>query len=151
MRAHAPAAVITFGADGLYWHRDHIGVYERTTSAVRSLGDAAPPLYYVTMARGVMTELVAAARERGWTSPVKGFWSLVPESFGLHAEPPTISVDVGAFVPKKIAAILCHRSQMVDDHPFAQVADAVAVRLLGTEYFHRAAIPTRGPELLELL
>lgn len=151
MRAHAPVAVITFGADGLYWHRDHIGVYERTTSAVRSLGDAAPPLYYVTMARGVMTELVAAARERGWVAPIKGFWSLVPESYGLHAEPPTISVDVGAFVPKKIAAILCHRSQMVDDHPFAQVADAVAVRLLGTEYFHRAEIPTRGPELLELL
>ena len=56
MRCHAPAAVITFGEDGLYWHLDHVGVYERTTTAVRSLGCDAPPLYYVTMKRGVMSE-----------------------------------------------------------------------------------------------
>ncbi len=30
--------LITFGGDGLYWHLDHVGVYERTTTAVRSLG-----------------------------------------------------------------------------------------------------------------
>ena len=30
MRRHTPAAVITFGEDGLYWHLDHIGVHERT-------------------------------------------------------------------------------------------------------------------------
>ena len=35
IRRYAPAAVITFGEDGLYWHLDHVGVYERTTTAVR--------------------------------------------------------------------------------------------------------------------
>ncbi len=38
-------AVITFGEDGLYWHLDHIGVHERTVTAVHSFGAAAPPLY----------------------------------------------------------------------------------------------------------
>ena len=42
LRGHAPAAVITFGADGLYWHPDHIGVHERTTAAVHALGSDAP-------------------------------------------------------------------------------------------------------------
>ncbi|MGE3579347.1 MAG: PIG-L deacetylase family protein, partial [Vicinamibacterales bacterium] len=40
-----PDVVVTFGADGLYWHPDHIAVHERVTAAVRSLGDAAPALY----------------------------------------------------------------------------------------------------------
>ena len=151
IRRHRPAAVITFGEDGLYWHRDHVGVHERTTTAVRSLDADAPPLYYVTMARGVMTEIVAAARKRGWTAPPKGFWSLTPEAFGVAAEPPTIAVDVSDWVPKKLAGILAHRSQMVDGHPFADIDEAAARRLLGVEYFHRADVPTTAPSVLERL
>jgi len=58
VRRYDPAAVITFGEDGLYWHLDHVGVHERTTTAVRSLGAGAPPLYYVTMPRGAMRAIV---------------------------------------------------------------------------------------------
>src|SRR5262249_32373634 len=57
---YRPDAVITFAEDGLYWHLDHIGVHERTYTAVRSLGPSAPPLYYVTIQHGVMTEVVRA-------------------------------------------------------------------------------------------
>lgn len=151
MRHHRPAAVITFGHDGLYWHMDHVGVHERTTTAVRSLGVDRPPLYYVTMARGVMPQIVAAARTQGWTPPAKGFWSLIPEAFGIGAEEPTLTVDVADWVPRKMAAILCHRSQIGEGHPFERVADADARRLLGIEYFHRSTIPTRCPPLLEQL
>jgi LmbE family N-acetylglucosaminyl deacetylase len=151
MRRHAPAAVITFDIDGMYWHRDHVGIHERTTSAVGALGDDAPPLYYVTVAKGMMTELVRAARERGWAPPAKGFWSLTPEAFGLHAEPPTISVDVSACVPRKLEAILCHATQMMEGHPLGNLEAGVARRLLGTEYFRRADIPTKRPPVLEQL
>ncbi len=151
MRRHRPAAVITFGADGLYWHLDHVGVHERTTTAVRSLGANAPALYYVTMKRGVMPEIVAAARARGWTPPPKGFWSLVPEAYGIAADMPTIALDVADWVPKKLAAIQCHRSQMGDGHPFLAIAHQDARRLLGTEYFHRADIPGAGGRVLEEL
>ena len=151
IRRHRPAAVITFGDDGLYWHMDHVGVHERTTSAVRSLGIDAPPLYYVTMPAGIMTELVAAARQRGWAPPARGFWSLQPEAFGIAARPPTITVDVSDWVPCKLAAILCHRTQMVEGHPFAQLCDADARRLLGVEHFHRASIETSAQPVLERL
>jgi len=151
IRRHKPAAVITFDEDGLYWHLDHVGVHERTTSVIRSLGADAPPLYYVTMAPGVMTEVVEAARRRGWIPPQQGFWSLPAEAFGMDAPPSTIHVDVADWVPRKLAAILCHRSQMVDGHPFADLPVADARRLLGIEHFQRAETPTTGSPVLEQL
>jgi LmbE family N-acetylglucosaminyl deacetylase len=151
IRRHRPAAVITFGDDGLYWHMDHVGVHERTTCAVRSFGIDAPPLYYVTMPPGVMTEIAATAKQRGWVPPPSGFWSLAPEAFGIAARPATIMVDVADWVPNKLAAILCHRSQMVEGHPFAELRDADARRLLGVEHFHRASIETLAAPVLERL
>ncbi|MQA29251.1 MAG: hypothetical protein GEU82_05340 [Luteitalea sp.] len=151
IRRYAPAAIITFGDDGLYWHLDHVGVHERTTTAVRILGPSAPPLYYVTMLRGIMPQIVAAARERGWTPPPKGFWSLEPAAFGLLAAPATITIDVGDWVSRKVAAILSHRTQMGIGHPFAQIDDADARRWLGTEQFHRADLPMTGNLVLERL
>ena len=35
IQRYRPDAVITFAEDGLYWHLDHIGVHERTCTAVR--------------------------------------------------------------------------------------------------------------------
>ncbi len=90
-----PAAVITFGEDGLYWHQDHIAVHERTTTAVQAFGAEGPALYYVTMRQGVMRAIVDAAAARGWQPTPRGFWSLTPDAFGLHAAPPTFTVDVG--------------------------------------------------------
>jgi LmbE family N-acetylglucosaminyl deacetylase len=151
VRHRRPAAVITFGEDGLYWHRDHVGIFERTITAVRALGAEAPPLYHVTMARGVMTEIVATAKARGWTPLPKGFWSLAPESFGIAAELPTLVIDVSAQVPRKLAAILCHHSQMGEGHPFSQLTEADAVRLLGREYFHRLDQANAAATFLEQL
>lgn len=153
VRRYSPACVISFGADGLYWHVDHIGAYERTWTALQALGDSAPPFYGVTMPRGVMRPLVEAAIRRGWTPPAKGFWSLEPDAFGLHAEPPTVVVDVRPWVARKLAAIICHRTQMGSGHPFDQLPSADAERWLGVEHFHRISTnaQTPAPSLLDRL
>jgi LmbE family N-acetylglucosaminyl deacetylase len=151
IRRFAPAAVITFGEDGLYWHVDHVAVYERTTTAVRSFGAKAPPLYYVTMRRGVMRAVVDAGAARGWKPTPKGFWSVAPDAFGLEAEPPTFVVDVGDWVARKLTAIRCHRSQMGSEHPFDQIDDADARRWLGIEQFRRAPTDISREPVLELL
>jgi LmbE family N-acetylglucosaminyl deacetylase len=151
LRRHPTAAVITFGEDGLYWHPDHIGVHERVLTAVRSLGDTAPPLYFVTMCVGVMPRIVEAARAKGWVPPSRGFWSLEPESFGLLAEPYSLEAHVEDWVPRKLAAISAHRSQMGAGHPFSQMAAAEARRLLGVECFRRAVIAGRPESVLEQL
>lgn len=150
IRTYRPDAVITFGEDGLYWHLDHIGIHERTEDAVRTFGDAAPPLYYVTIPKGVMRAVVDNATARGWAPPESGFWSLVPDAFGLLARQPSFVVDVRDWVPRKLAALLCHRTQMGADNPFAQIDVADAERLLGVEQFRRAQ-PETGCSLLEPL
>jgi LmbE family N-acetylglucosaminyl deacetylase len=146
-----PAAVVTFGEDGLYWHDDHIAVHEQTSAVVRSLGADRPALYYVTIVPGIMTDIVHAARRRGWTSPVGGFWSLAPEAFGYGARQPALVVDVGQWVPRKLSALQCHRSQMGTNDPFSQLDAPSASRLLGVEHFHRAEIPASKPLILESL
>jgi LmbE family N-acetylglucosaminyl deacetylase len=151
LRRRRPAAVITFGEDGLYWHPDHVGIHEQTTTVVRSLGADAPTLYYVTMAPGVMTNIAATARQRGWTLPSQGFWSLAPEAFGFGAQPPSVVVDVAAWVPRKLAAIQCHLSQVGADNPFTQLDEPAARRWLGVEHFHRADVPSSGRPILEQL
>jgi LmbE family N-acetylglucosaminyl deacetylase len=148
---YAPAAVITFGEDGLYWHADHVAVHERTTAAVTSFGPAAPPLYYVTMPQGAMRRLVDAALASGWAPPDKGFWSLTPDAFGLHAQPPSVVLDVRDWTSRKLAAIRCHRSQIGAGGPFADIDEEDARRWLGIEHFHRAAAdpPAAALEFLE--
>jgi N-acetyl-1-D-myo-inositol-2-amino-2-deoxy-alpha-D-glucopyranoside deacetylase len=133
----------------LYWHPDHIGVHERVLTAARSLGAAAPPVYVVTMERGVMTDIVELAKSAGWTAPTKGFWSLHPDAFGKFAVPYTLAVDVGDWVPRKLEAIAAHRTQMGSAHPFSRLSEVDARRLLGREFFRRLEIPSSSTAVLE--
>jgi LmbE family N-acetylglucosaminyl deacetylase len=150
LRRFKPDAVITFDEDGLYWHLDHIGVHERTSTAVQSLGTDAPPLYYVTMPKGVMRQLVDAAIARGWAPADAKIWGITPDAFGLQAEPHTLQLDVREWVPRKLAALRCHRTQMGQNNPFAWIDEADARRLLGIEQFRRAQ-PHTGTSILEAL
>ena len=151
IKRYAPAAVITFGDDGLYWHTDHLAVHERTTSAVRAMGGNAPPLYCVTMPTGTMRPIVDTALANGWTPPEKGFWSLTPDAFGLHAQPPTVVLDVRPWVDRKLAAIRCHTSQVGLADPFGLLDRQQAERWLGFEHFHRSADDRSSHPVLELL
>jgi LmbE family N-acetylglucosaminyl deacetylase len=151
IRTYQPAAVITFGEDGLYWHQDHIAIHERTATAVAAFGSAAPALYYVTMPTGTMRAIVDAATARGWQPTPRGFWSLAPDAFGLHAAPPTLTVDVGDWVAQKLAALRCHRTQMGSGHPFDEIAPGDARLWLGTEQFRRAVEGAAAGPVLETL
>jgi LmbE family N-acetylglucosaminyl deacetylase len=146
---YRPDAVITFAEDGLYWHLDHIGVHERTYTAVKSLGADAPPLYYVTMPQGIMREVVDAAHAKGGAPPNSSFWGIEPDAFGDAAVPPTLVIDVRDWVPRKLAALRCHRTQMGPNNPIAWIDDHEARRWLGFEYFRRSPLESssRDPVL----
>ena len=151
IRRYQPDGVITFAEDGLYWHLDHIGVHERTFTAVRSFGADAPPLYYVTMPKGVMREVVEAAVAKGATLESISFWGIEPDAFGQAAHPPTFVVDVREWVPRKLAALGCHRTQMGPNNPFARIDEGQARRLLGLEHFRRAPTESRWESIIEQL
>ncbi|HEX3703421.1 MAG TPA: PIG-L deacetylase family protein [Vicinamibacterales bacterium] len=150
LRRFRPDAVITFGEDGLYWHLDHIGVHERTYTALRSLGTEAPPLYYVTMPKGAIRAMVDEARAKGG-APDASFWGIEPDAFGDSAQPCTLVVDVRPWAEAKLAALRCHRTQLGVRNPIAWVDVAGMRRWLGAEHFRRAATVAGGPSVLEWL
>lgn len=76
VRARRPEVLVTFDADGLYWHPDHVAVHEAATAAVARLGAAAPALYYVTTPPGSMRAVAdhaaASAPPRPADAPASG-------------------------------------------------------------------------------
>ena len=148
---YRPDAVITFAEDGLYWHLDHIGVHERTYTAVLSLGAAAPPLYYVTMPEGIMLRVVEAAHAKSGAPPDSSLWGIAADAFGHCATPPTFVIDVRHWVPRKLAALRCHRTQIGPGNPIAWISDDEARQLLGMEQFRRSPLDTTGDLILEHL
>jgi LmbE family N-acetylglucosaminyl deacetylase len=150
LRRFRPDAVITFGEDGLYWHVDHIGVHERTFTALRSLGPEVPALYYVSMPKGAVRAIVEAARARGG-APDASFWGIEPEAFGEGALPSPIAIDVRDVAVRKLAALRCHRTQMGGRNPIAWVDEHEMRRWLGIEQFRRAALGAKAAPILELL
>jgi LmbE family N-acetylglucosaminyl deacetylase len=146
-----PDAVITFAEDGLYWHLDHIGVHERTFTAVQSLGVAAPPLYYVTMPHDAMLEVLEAAHAKGGAPPDSSFWGIAAGVFGQAAGPPSFVIDVRAWIPRKLAALRCHRTQIGPHNPIAWIDEEEARHSLGIEHFRRAQLASFNGGMLEQL
>jgi len=149
VETYRPDAVITFAEDGLYWHLDHIGVHERTYTALRSLTSPPPALYYVTMVQGVMHDVVEAAHAKGGAPPDSSFWGIAPGAFGDAAKPPSLTIDVRDWVARKLAALRCHRTQMGRNNPIAWIDEEEARRLLGREHFRREG--AAGMDALEAL
>jgi len=144
-----PDVVITFGADGLYWHPDHIAIHQRTTAAVASLRGDGPALYYVTMPRGRMRDILESLAREGELPNPGPFGITDPDAFGVLAAPPTLIVDVSTFAARKLAALRCHGSQLLVDGPITLMSETDAARLLGTEHFHRAAVGASADAFIE--
>ena len=149
-----PDVVITFDADGLYWHPDHVAVHERTTAVVAALVDEAPALYYVSMPAGAMRAVVAHAaavalgRDPDATPPGSILGIADADAFGALARSPTLVVETGEFAVRKLRALTCHRSQLTAS-ALALVGDEDAPRLLGTEHYRRAEVGARGASFLD--
>lgn len=139
-----PEVVITFGADGLYWHPDHIAVHERVTAVVTAMAGQAPALYYATMPpgaiRAVFDRASARARAAGGDAPRQVLGIADPDAWGSHAAPPTLVVDVRAQAGRKLAALRSHATQL--DHDALTWLTAEDAVLLGTEHFHTVGTPT---------
>jgi LmbE family N-acetylglucosaminyl deacetylase/glycosyltransferase involved in cell wall biosynthesis len=152
IRRVRPDVVITFDEDGLYWHPDHIAIHERTTAAVATFGEGAPALYYVSMAPGRMRMILDAVGARGTAGRVARRILGIDDvdAFGAMAPAPTLVIEAEAFGTRKLAAIKCHRTQLVDD-ALGMLSDDEATRLLATECFRRAPVGSPGGAFIEHL
>ena len=126
------AVVVTFDEDGLYWHPDHIAVYQHVMAAVADMGATAPAVYGVTMPPGRMRELAAGM-------PVLG---IEADAFGAEAPAPTWRLNVAAVLDIKVKALRQHRSQVTDD-PLDSASSAQMMAALATEQY-RLVYPGAG-------
>ncbi|MEE2638184.1 MAG: hypothetical protein VYE68_13255, partial [Acidobacteriota bacterium] len=146
--------VITFDADGLYWHPDHVAVHERVTATVAGLGDAAPVLIYVTMplgvGRAVVDHAASVSARRGLPAPTAILGVSDVDAFGSEPGPTTLVVDTTRYAMRKLRALECHQTQMADG-ALALVGAEDAPRLLGREHYRRASVGAQGDTFLERL
>ena len=110
---------------------------------------AAPALYYVTMPHGAMRHVVEAAHAKVGSPPDSSFWGIAPDAFGEAAGPPSFVVDVRAWIPRKLAALRCHQTQMGPHNPIAWINDEEARQWLGVEHFRRAPLESFNGAMLE--
>lgn len=130
-----PAAVVTFDADGLYLHPDHMAAHEFTRAAAQQAAPAAT-LYEAIWPAEASCELVDALRARGLPHDL---WGFPPAEFGCPEVNGAIEIDVAAFVDRKLAALRRHRTQLAADHALAAIPPDLAARFLGVERFRCAS------------
>jgi LmbE family N-acetylglucosaminyl deacetylase len=148
---HGTRAVLTFGDDGLYGHPDHVATRELAGLALDLLaagaGGGRIALYEAAWGPEVVGGLAAAAAARGL--PVD-LWGLEPESFGSPDAAPTLVLDVRRVLPRKLAALRAHRTQIGPRHLLGALPDDLAARFLGTEPWRLARPGDHGDVLRDL-
>ncbi len=156
IRLTAPDVVVTFDADGLYWHPDHVAVHERTTAMVGALGRDAPALFHVSLPPGAMRAVVDHAARvseaRGLARPfVRSILGVADaDAFGAGAPPPTLVLHARDHAVQKLRALRRHRTQF-DDCALRLVDEGDAPRLLGTEHYRRSEVGARGDTIVDRL
>ena len=107
-----PQVVITFGADGISGHPDHIAVHQLTTAAFKESG-VRGLLYYIAPSEATQ----------------QGCGVLPPRAI---TGGPTIGIDVSQYLVTKVRATQCHASQ---NPPFSGDPKTEAEHLACHEYF----------------
>ena len=156
IRRFRPQVVLTFESGGLYGHPDHIAISRQTTEAVRRSADAnafpgqlaiglepyAPVrLFYSARPQGFRMEWAQALRNAGIDFPLPS-----PERAqeGTPAKEIHLQMEIDLHLERKMACILCHRTQVAADWPYHRVSRDVARTVLGREYYIQA-LPQIAP------
>jgi LmbE family N-acetylglucosaminyl deacetylase len=119
IRELRPAVIITHDPGGAYGHPDHIAVCAFTTRAFDLAGDPAaevegPPfapakLYYTAIPRSFLERVPAFQNRR---ADIRG---QVLTFVGVPDEQITTEVDIREWLPLKVEALKCHRTQFEFD------------------------------------
>lgn len=146
LREERPDVVVTYTADGTYWHPDHVKAHRTTVAALdllRAEGWSPAKFYMHAVPRSAVEHIERRARDSNVTLPIE-----VGQIVGIPDEEITTDVDVSAFLDDKRAAFLAHLSQYEPDSPFSTIAAQIFEATLGTERFilSRGALGEPRPE-----
>ncbi|HEY6279152.1 MAG TPA: PIG-L family deacetylase [Streptosporangiaceae bacterium] len=141
---YRPQVVITYDAEGLYQHPDHVHAARTAQAAVAATG--IPAKLYLTAMRGSDWQKVwEALREAGVDVPAGR--AADPEMIRQMAEAEqriTTTIDIRAVLPRKRDALFAHGSQITESW-FSKIPPEVAEAAFGRESFIRASDTTGAP------
>lgn len=129
-----PDAVITFGTDGAYGHRDHIAC----TEALARL-DLSSAILHVVFPDGLLDELRRVLKR-----------SRVPLTETSKPAEADYVVDIRGHAERKLAALAAHRSQLDAGDPHSFLMPGIVDRLLVEERFAHAGGPPLAGAVAEL-
>ena len=147
IRSVRPAAVITFGADGIYGHPDHIAIHHHTTAAVELAADPSAPIGLGEPWRVASLYYNALPRERVQRMAQRAdgpFRSLTAEqlaSLGTPAREITVTMPVADVVETKEQVIRLHRTQIDPEGPFAGLPREQVRLMMSWEFLRRVDLP----------
>lgn len=142
-----PAAVITFGADGIYGHPDHVAIHHHTTAAIGLAADDAAPaglgepwrvasLYYNALPR----ERVQRMAQRA-DGPFRSLSAEQLANLGTPAREITVTMPVADVVETKDQVIRLHRTQIDPSGPFAGLEREQVRLMMSWEFMRRIDLP----------
>ena len=138
------ADVLTiYDSHGVYGHPDHVAVHRVGTRAAELAGT--PRLYWATMNRDRIREMVEAAEQAGTPIDAERTERADSEEFGLPDADITHAVDVTEVLELKRAAMAAHASQIPPDSFFLALGHEQFAAAFGTEWFVRPGHPAQRP------
>jgi N-acetyl-1-D-myo-inositol-2-amino-2-deoxy-alpha-D-glucopyranoside deacetylase len=132
-----PDVIVTYDANGLYGHPDHIQAH-RVTVQARELSAPSARLYATAMPASVLADAARLPAD-SWFETDKLLAHAVPD------EQVTTSVDGSKYLDAKIAAMRAHATQITVDGFYYALSDNVGRRVLGVEHFIQLAGPKPAP------
>jgi len=148
IREVRPQVAITYDDFGSYGHPDHIQAHRVTHYAVdlaahhtfrRDLGEpwTVQKIYWTAFPKSVMRAGIEAMKAMGEESE---FAAMDPDDipFACDDELITTQINAAEYLPKKMAALRAHATQVNVDGGFFALADNVGAEAFGTEYYRLA-------------
>jgi N-acetyl-1-D-myo-inositol-2-amino-2-deoxy-alpha-D-glucopyranoside deacetylase len=145
IREVRPQVVVTYDDFGGYGHPDHIQAHRVTHYAIALAKatsfrpDLGAPwdvtkVYWTAFPKSVIHAGIAALQEH---DPEHEFAQMNPDDipFAVDDDLVTTSIDGAAFLPKKLAALRAHATQVNVDGGFFALADNIGAQAFGTEYY----------------
>jgi N-acetyl-1-D-myo-inositol-2-amino-2-deoxy-alpha-D-glucopyranoside deacetylase len=137
LREERPDVVVTYGADGIYGHPDHVKAHAVTVATLDLLaseGWQPRKLYYIAIPRRAMREMSDRMRAAGLESPFEQdeIGRSIP---GTPDEEITTVVDTRPWLERKRQGFQAHVSQIDPDSFFLNTPEDIFERAFGQESF----------------
>jgi LmbE family N-acetylglucosaminyl deacetylase len=147
LRDIRPHIVVTFGADGLTSHHDHVRVGEATTEAFHRVrksldDDSLQRLYYVGLARSDVDRFYDGVRRGGHAYGEEG---RLFDVTGVPDESIAVRVDTLPVIDQKLEGMLAHQTQLIE---FERVPEPLRWIYLNSESFVQAYPPVDRPSVV---